>query len=396
MSSDQNPNPYDNHERLTFESIGDSIWKVLMRVRQAQLAGAQLATSFFAYHAELRRARIYSENFGEILAGYSEIEEEAVHMLLLETRCHGLLSAIGAFDSFLSDIIRFLFLSRPSMIPSSVQPKKPAANAIENVERIVRYGELSRWEKRLEFLSSKFSIGLEPALVEELRVLIRLRNEIAHHGGLYKFIIDEKNGQVWAESKLVPEASFEEAQSALMIVSEISDAVLVAVCRCLFGEDPRVRILNPAVDAIHKKLRAEWAEKRSSPPEIEEILSPGWALKDVPEGSIPWIGDFGGNFLIGPSGIESSPLVLFMRKHTKHGAKAYATIDDNPRVELGMLHSREFVEQLLTGRSLLVEYYEDPWPGPQYARYSLNGFAKTWEEACRKKEGRSGDCSAGA
>jgi hypothetical protein len=322
------------------------------------------------------------------LAGYSEIEEEAANMLLLERQRHGLLSAIGALDSFLSDMLRFLFLYRPSMIPPKAQAKKPVDNVVDYVERIVRYGDFSKWRNRLKFLTSKFDVTLDPALNEELARLIGLRNEIAHHGGLYRFSVDAKSAQIWAEARPVPEASFEDAQHALMIVAEISDAVLLAVCRDLFGEEPKVRILTPEVAAVHEHLRAQWAAKRSAQPEVEESVHPGWAWKELADGSMSWVGDLQDDFLIRPTDIEGFPLILTFRRHTRHGAKAYAQVDDNPRIELGMLHRQGFVEQLLTGRDLFVEFHEEPWPDPRFARYSLAGFAAAWEEACRKKPQR--------
>jgi hypothetical protein len=259
------------------------------------------------------------------------------------------------------------------------------------VEHTVRYGEFSKWRNRLRFLTSEFGVSLDPPLVEELARLIDLRNEIAHHGGLYRFSIDEKSGQVWAEAKPVPEVSFEDAQHAHMIVAEVCDAILVAVCRSHFGEEPRVRILTPAVAAAHENLRAQWATKRSAPPQIEEIAQPSWALKESVDASMSWVGDVNNDFIVRPTDIEGLPLILTFRRHTRHGTKAYITVDDNPRVELDMLHRKDFVEQLLAGHCVLVEFYEEPWPDPRYARYSLAGFGAAWEEACRKNA--RGNCS---
>lgn len=386
MSTNQNPDSYENHDRLTFEAIASSIWKVLIRTQLAQLTGSRLATSCFLYYASPPSFRSCSNSLcSEILATYSEIEEEDRNMFLLEKQRQGLLSAIAALDSFLSDMLRFLFLYRPSMIPPKLQAKRPDVDDVTHVEHIVRHGELSKWKSRLKFLSAEFGVTLDTAVLEELTRLINLRNEIAHHGsGLYRFSIDEKNGQVWAEPKTLQEVSFEDAQHAHMIVAEISDTFLVAVCRRLFGDNPRVRTLTPEVEAVHKQLRAEWAVKRSIPPKIEEVLHPNWALKVSVDGTMSWVGDVHNDFIIRPTGIRDFPLILTLRKHTRHGAKAYATIDDNLRVELGMLHRQDFVEQLLAGRSLLVEFYEEPWPDPRYARYSLAGFATAWEDACLK------------
>jgi hypothetical protein len=96
MSPDHDPDPYKNHDRLTFESIAASIWKVLFRIQQAQLTGSRLATSFYLYRSSPQSSRRCTNDLClEILAEYSQIEEEAASMFLLERQRHGLLSAIG-------------------------------------------------------------------------------------------------------------------------------------------------------------------------------------------------------------------------------------------------------------------------------------------------------------
>lgn len=385
MSPSQTSDPYQNPDRLAFESIGASTWKVLMRIQQAQLAGSLLAQSFFLYQAHPRPLGWSLDNpWKEIRLIYDNIEEEKANMFLLESRRHGLLSAIGAFDSCLSDLFRFLFLHRPSLLPEKVQ-KKAEANLTDAVEQMVRYGELSKWEGRLRFLESKYSINLNPLLDSELRRLIRLRNDIAHHVGLYTFTI-EPSGRVWSEARSVPEVSSEDAQHALMIVTEVVATILMAVCLNLFGEEPRVKILTPEVAEVHKELRAWREERRKATPQVEEFTHPDWALKKSADGKMWWVGDINDDFLIRPTQIEQFPLIITATRHTRHGAKAYLTIDSHPKTELVMLHSKDFVEQLLHGHSMLLEFHEEPWPEPRLARYSLSGFAVAWKQACRTTE----------
>jgi hypothetical protein len=50
-------------------------------------------------------------------------------MFLLERQRHALLSAIGALDPFVADMLRLLFLFHPSMIPAQARTRKTHAQA---------------------------------------------------------------------------------------------------------------------------------------------------------------------------------------------------------------------------------------------------------------------------
>src|SRR4029079_4951964 len=113
-----------------------------------------------------------------------------------------------------------------------------------------------------------------------------------------------------AEAKPLPEVSHEDATKIQMIVTEVCDKLLVAMCRTLFGDDPRVRPLTPEVAAVHQNFRDQWAAKNAAPPKIEDCTDTRWSVRANAEASAFWVEDHEHAFMIMPTGIDVLPALI--------------------------------------------------------------------------------------
>jgi hypothetical protein len=369
--------------RLAFEAIGSSVWKALHDLGQSDLAASHLMLAYFEFLASSLAGELSTVSL-PVFDGFKKIEQDCVYSMAKARRRYTLLTAIGILDSFLSDSIRFLFLNNPDEIPAS--EKREENESDKNfIERIVRRSRrFSSQRKRIDFLSGRFSVSLESELLSELEILTSLRNELAHHSGFYRFNKDEASGSIWAQPKPLPEVSQESATKVHIIVTEVCDAILVAMCRKLFGNSPRVRPLTPEVAAVHTSFRDEWANKKAASPKIEELKDVGWSVQQLEKPRAIWVEDDSKFFRIMPTGIDVLPALISFDRNNRHGAIASVIIDDGESEDL--VDSREMIEKLLRAKSVLVKFYEEPFDEPRYARFSLEGFPTAWEMACNMRQ----------
>jgi hypothetical protein len=132
-------------------------------------------------------------------------------------------------------------------------------------------------------------------------------------------------------------------------------------------------------------MREQWAVASAEAPVAEEFPNPNWSMKVLSDPNMPWVGDEHDAWIIIPSGISLLPPSIKFRWNNRHGMKAWASVDDNPREEIDD-YSDDLLNRMLAGRSVVVEYYEEQSDGPKYARFSLDGFAEAWLAACKRKE----------
>lgn len=228
-----------------------------------------------------------------------------------------------------------------------------------------------------------FDVNFDAELTTELSRLTDLRNEITHHSGFYRFVVDAR-GQLHSEEKPLPYVTEEDAGKVSVIVGDVSDAIYVAMSLRIFGVAPQVRPVNPDLAVLHKNRREQWAAGGKAPV-IEDFVHPNWSMKVSSNPDMPWVGDKHDAWIAMPSGIDSLPPFVSFCWNNRDGAKAWASVDNNPREEIDA-YSGSLLDQMLAGQSVVVEYYEEKSDGPKLARFSLDGFAEAWHEACRRKE----------
>jgi hypothetical protein len=368
--------------QLAFESIGASAWKALLNLAKSRLAAGLLLQSYFEFHANpLSLRECQSDAYQSVLKHYKQIEEDAVYLHQKDLRRNALLSAIGILDSFLSDALRFLFLHEPTTIPSKAPRQEADESDLEHLERVVRR-YFSSQKKRVGFLAERFKVKLAHESLADLESLTDLRNEIAHHSGFYRFLADP-TGEVRAEDKPLPSVRHENATKASMVVAEVCDAIFVGMSIGLFGKSPQVRPLTQELSILFQQMRSEWAENERKSPVVEEYLAPGWSEKVLSDPNLPWVGDDHYAFLVRPTGLEILPVFISFLWNKRHGTTALVAVDDHPPEEL--TDSQNLLDQMLTGASILVKFYDDKQDEARYARFSLSGFADAWHTAWEKK-----------
>lgn len=374
---------------LAVEAIGVSLWHSMRRLMGADLASLRFAQVFIEVRHELG-GTTSSANDPALLSRISDLQaqlnEEAIHDLLRDRRRYALLAAIGILDSFLSDVVRLYILHNPAAISSAISPNSAAKLARcgltpeQEAEEIVRR-HLKSWSSRLDFLCAQFGLSVSKKDRSELARLIELRNEVAHHVGLYRFNKELTTGSVYATPRPTPEVSSRDSLGARMLVAEITDAVLAAMAKRCFNFTPSTRPLTPEVIAAHAELRSQWSRQDDLPDEIEEVAEPEWRVRSANDSDLVWVGERTRNIMVVPTGIANVPALISVRRNDRHGTNAYITVDGGTRRLLDGGDSAQILDEIVSGKQLLLEFHEEPAEGTKFARYSLEGFADAWRSA---------------
>lgn len=386
MSVSAEPSSTEHQDRTVFEVTLATLTTALFRILRASSVGTKLTQLFFIFRKNAPTLADCSCTLlvdSGLYVGHHDIEIECVEIANLERQRQVLLSAVAAFDSFVADLLRFVLLREPSMRP--VKPVLiPGESQDSYVERIVTKTSLSRWRERHNFLVEKFSIGIDPEIVDKLEKIVEARHVLMHQGAsLYKLYRDVSRNEVAAEAKMVPEVSFEESMEAIFVVTEVCDAYALAICRQFYKDEPRVRPLTPEVRLVHQSLREEWAARRSKPVEIERFEDVGWHVREL-QGR--WcVCDRMNHWFACPIEMGGYVLMLSFTRNTLHGARARVAIEQDPFVELKMCQGGDFLERLVAGQYLQIEFYEEARAEASHACYSLFGFSEAWAEACGKQ-----------
>lgn len=323
----------------------------------------------------------------QIFEHLSMIDEESLYRLVEEYRRLSLIASITILDTFLSDLLKFLFLVRPDSMPKKYV-EKGRDDLNEAVERAVKEASFGGYGRRLKQLSDLFDLEIElEELLGKIHDLSRLRNDIAHDSALYEYKHDQKLNRLMVRAKPLVAVDYRMSMNANMIVTELVDALYMAICHKIFRRDPDVRPLTPSVAAVHKKLRAEWESLDRIENDVK-VINAGWLVMESrdPESASKryYVTDSESVFFIQPVGIDRMPIMVSYLKHKYHGKWACVSIDEHAPISLessAISNSRELLGHMLNGKILRVEYYCWPSQSKLIATYSLDGFAAAWADA---------------
>lgn len=376
--------------QIALDAIGVSVWRLLSRLHDSSLASLRLALTFHMWYQQHKSGLSTasdSESASSILSSLQGIDPSAIHALGQDRKKYILLASIGVFDSFLSDTLRFYFSHRPSSISSALSQKAAAKLAerspTERAEEVVRRNMRS-WKSRYDFLCKNFEVKIKQDTEDELARLIALRNEVAHHTGLYDFVIEPNDRAVYATPRPIPEVSTKDSALAPMLVAEVTDQLLVAISQRLFNEAPSLRPLTPEIEAAYAAQRTRLEEEDKEEASTEDVPDPHWRTIKAPNSDLVYVGERTANLMFTPTGIEQVPALISCRRNNRHGMSASARIDGGPAREL-LGQGKELLGELIVGKELVVEFYEEPWEKPRRARYLLNGFADAWQRAWEQR-----------
>ena len=361
-----------------FEAIGISLTRALQRGNGTYLAASQFAIEFFSNRKKASP--------GGTDPLFKDLEEESVHFLLFDLRRYNLLAAVSAFDTFLSDATRFLLLTQPAHVDEilSASKKRKLEQAIpvidERVPEIVRR-HLKTWEARLDFLVGVFGLQEEIApSLDRLRPHIHLRNEIVHQSGLYDFLKDTKDGEIFANARPVPEVTNRQSGEVIMLVTLVTDQILEALALNLFGALPRVRPMTPALRTHYDRQEIRWQQEDSAPTPRDVVGNPNWHVTSMPnKHDVIFVDEATQTFRVLPTNIDQVPALFSVLKKTRHGVEPTVRVDDGPARRLSGA-STDLLSEMLVGKQIQIEIQEELAEYPRIICLSLAGFRAAWDE----------------
>lgn len=205
------------------------------------------------------------------LAELLGVDIEAALKLKQEWLRNSLVVSMTIFDTFLTDLTRFLFLHQPMALPKDKQCSfgeiLEAQGYEALIDQIIRkvVNELSykNYRDRVAYLKKAFGFSLTnlESSLNELGRFAELRNQVVHDSALWKYSWDGRGKGLRIEPKPLPNVSFEAATEASLTVIEVIDGIFVEASRKLFKRDPKVRLTTPETKKLHESIRKQLKER---------------------------------------------------------------------------------------------------------------------------------------
>lgn len=238
---------------LAFQAVAITAVQRLQHMSEAHHTVSSLSLAYLQHYEGGARS---CDNIDcqETFQEFEKLSRDDVFVLQKEYKRMLLVASLTVLDTFLSDLIRFLFLYKQEAIPAR-GPQDVDQNEV--IEKIVRK-PFGGYVKRLQFIERTFGIDLSGAKgrLPELTNLTRVRNEIVHDLSMYEYRLDSKAG-LWATPKPVVEVSIETMLQASMLIPEMIDAIFLEASRQFFEREPTIRPVTPELAAVHSSIRAE-------------------------------------------------------------------------------------------------------------------------------------------
>lgn len=238
--------PVDAPEKTKFESI---LISVLMRLYERSQSNAALFR-LFAAHATAQLAQIYEgssedQRVQDVLDSHAKIDPESYEQLGKEYCRDAVIVAATLFDSFLTDVSRFLLLSRPAALPKDRQVKfsevlhagsisRLITNTVDKYSHELSYKSIA---ERILFLKEKFGVPVQQIdeLIIKCEEIAQLRNRLVHVVSRYTYSVSDNAGAVGIVSQTLPAVSQDEADEYIRVTEECASQLTSLICLHVFG-----------------------------------------------------------------------------------------------------------------------------------------------------------------
>lgn len=263
MSEAENGRERNAWHYQVFQTLCISAFDRVRSLQDAGLAAGQLVLARMRLEEVPTNA---SASDHPVIQELSLVNSEGALGLREEWHRTSLIASITMFDSFLSDLMRLLFLHQPKALPKEKQcsfGEILAADSYEQllehvVSRMVHELAYKSYPERLKYLEKRFHIKSSDA-EDRLPSLVKfaeLRNKVVHDTASYSYGVATGGRELKTERKSVPRVDFYTSMNSAMVVAEVIDALFVAATRKVFKREPAIRLMTPSVIAAHEKFRA--------------------------------------------------------------------------------------------------------------------------------------------
>lgn len=181
----------------------------------------------------------------DLIASHARVDRDGFRQIDVEYCRDTIIVSATVFDSFLTDVSRFLLLLRPEALPKDRQIRLAQVFQAQSLPALITAAvdqythELSykSLRERVGFLKDRFGVPVEQAatLVDECEELAALRNRLVHTASRYSYSVGERRGSVEVVSEALPVVTPEVADKSLHAVSEAVAQLSDTICIHVFG-----------------------------------------------------------------------------------------------------------------------------------------------------------------
>lgn len=251
-SSDVNQPSTDGYRE--FETLAVSAMRRLYELRASDAALFRLISTYTNFRLNEAEGKLLEGGgWEDVRLGFRKIDPENIEILDREYTNNTVVAALTMFDTFLSDLTRFLFLLRPQALPKDRQVKVGDIINSESLPEVLdmvvgkyvyelSYGRLS---DRLKQLEAKFGITCLTSgeALEKLEKYTEIRNLIVHDATSFRYQASSKFGYIRVSRRGDrPKVTWEEAESIVDTCVQAVDEIFASTSRKMFGREAAIRV----------------------------------------------------------------------------------------------------------------------------------------------------------
>lgn len=239
-----------------FETI---VISVMLRMYQLSAANATLFRLFTA-QAEYRLKELENDlctNKGcqSVFSHHKLIDKERLEILEAAYSRNVVITTISMFDSFLSDLTRFLLIIHPDAISKERQVKVGEILACSNFSGVLdtiigKYVHELAYKSirdRIQYLNQVFGIDISAFSdqLEKLQKYADLRNLLIHDTSNFRYHSNRGRGRLRVVQRNdIPDVAWETAEDVVHICIQVIDAMFNATSIQVFDREPNIRLLE--------------------------------------------------------------------------------------------------------------------------------------------------------
>jgi len=182
-----------------------------------------------------------------------EINEDQLHILRFSYARNSIVTTVSIFDSFLSDLTKFLLILFPETVSKDRQVKvgdvvncKSVSEVLDTIlGKLVYEISYKSIRARIQYLDQSFGIRLATysGLIDKVQHFSELRNVLIHDISTYHYKSERYKGRLKViERPEAQAANWDTAKEVLEACEELIDAIFVATSKRVFKREPNAKV----------------------------------------------------------------------------------------------------------------------------------------------------------
>jgi hypothetical protein len=239
---------------VQFETLAQSVMDRLRQMSAAHSTFFGLMAAHATFRLQDTKNQLCSNSGCNIVfQEHREVRNDWLNILETSYSRNTVIAAISIFDSFLSDLTKFLLIMYPDAVSKERQVRVGDILYYKSLSDIIDFilgkyiHELSykSISVRIQYLNQTFGVNLasHDALIDKMQQYAELRNLLIHDVSTYRYKPAHDKGQLQVHKRSdQSDIDWDTAENVLDTCAELIDAIFTATSKHIFECEPSLKL----------------------------------------------------------------------------------------------------------------------------------------------------------